>query len=49
MEQLEKQISLPIRKRVEYSRSIPLQIEAVRAAEREAAAARAAASQGAGC
>ena len=48
MEQLEKQISLPMSKRVEYSRSIPLQIEAARAAEREAAAARAAASQGAG-
>ncbi|HIX20384.1 MAG TPA: hypothetical protein H9862_07270 [Candidatus Akkermansia intestinigallinarum] len=48
MEQLEKQISLPMSKRVEYSRSIPLQIEAARAAKREAAL-RAAASQGAGC
>ena len=34
-------ISLLVRKRAEYSRSIPLQIEAARAAEREAAAARA--------
>ena len=40
-EALSRQISLLVRKRAEYSRSIPLQIEAARAAEREAAAARA--------